>query len=201
MRIISSQALAALDSGRFRVRCLLRADIPSGVFAVWDDIGSITVGGTVYTGAAGRFTVSPVSSVADLSARNVDVTLSGLDSEAGSIVDRTDWHQRPILIQRVIISEDAPQVLSVVPYFSGFLDQMIRKEKPGGQSIMTFRCEAAARELSRNGARTRSDADQRQRDPQDGFFKFTASAVVTNVTWGRTTAPPPQKKKKFLGIF
>ena len=201
MRTLSSPVLAALDSGRFRVRCLLRADIPSGVFAIWDDIGDISVGGTTYAGAAGRFQVGPVSSTADLSARNVDVTLSGLDNAATAIIDRADWHQRAILIQRVIISEDAPQVLSLMPYFAGFLDQLIRKEKPNGQSILTFRCEASARELARNGARTRSDADQRQRAADDGFFQFTTTAVVTSIQWGPTNGQLPQQRKKFLGLF
>lgn len=203
MRVISATALTALAAGRFRVRALLHVLLPGNqTFAIWDDLGSITVSGIVYAGAPGRFQIAPLMSVGDLSQRNVDVTLSGLDTASVSLIDGVGWHQAPIIIQRAIITEDAPGVVHLMPYFTGFLDGAVRKERPDGTSTLTFRCEASARELSRKGARTRSDADQRQRDPSDGFFKFTTSAVVTNIAWG-SVAPsqPPVKRKKFLGIF
>lgn len=203
MRVISTAALAALDSGRFRVRCLLRAEMDDGDFAIWDDHGSITVGGVTYTGAPGRFTVAPVSSVSDMSARNCDVTASGLDLETIAKIDETDWHQRPITIQRAIIAEDAPQTIHLMPYFVGFLDQMIWKETAGGSAIITFRCEASARELQRKGTRTRSDSDQRERDAADGFFANVVRASSTNINWGRRSQaePPSQKKTIWDRIF
>lgn len=203
MRIISSEALAALDSGRFRLRCLLKVDMDSGPVAIWDDVGDITVEGTTYSGAPGRFSVGPVSSVADFSARNVDVTLSGLDLTVVAMVDQSDWHQRPITIQRALISEDAPQVINLIPYFVGFLDQMVWRERVDGNSVMTFRCEASARELQRKGASARSNSDQRQRDPADAFFAAVVAASTTNITWGRRSAPPPAQpaRRKIFGIF
>lgn len=203
MRVISADAIAALDSGRFRVRCLLRVEADDGDLAIWDDLGSIIVEGVTYVGAPGRFTVGPVSSVADFSARNCDVVLSGLDLEVVGLIDQADWHQRPITIQRVILSEAAPQVLNLMPYFVGFLDQMIWREKPDGQSVVTFRCEAAARENARKGARTRSDSDQRQRDAADGFFSAVVAASTTNIEWGRRAAPAPAAppRRRIFGLF
>lgn len=202
MRVISNDALAALDSGRFRVRCLLRAEMDEGDFSIWDDYGSITVAGVTYSGAPGRFTVSPVSSVSDMSARNCDVSLSALDLETIGKIDEIDWHQRPITIQRAILAEDAPQTIHVMTYFSGFLDQMIWKETPGGTANITFRCEPSARELQRKGTRTRSDSDQRERDSEDGFFASVVQASSTNILWGRRN-PPRQAdvRKRFLSFF
>ncbi len=201
MRVISNDALTALDSGRFRVRCLLLAEMDDGDFAIWDDMGQITVASVTYTGAPGRFTVSPVSSIADMSARNCDVALSALDLETVARIDQEDWHQRPVTIQRAIIAEDAPQTLHLMPYFSGFLDQMIWKETAGGTANVTFRCEASARELQRKGTRTRSDADQRERDAADGFFAAVVKASSTNIEWGRRSQPPQPKKKKIWDFF
>jgi len=202
MRIISADAQEALDSGRFTVRCLLSVhmDDPEDVFAIWDDVGDIVVDDVVYKGAAGRFTIQTSVSVKDLSIQNLDVTLSGLDSEVASLIDGAEWHQRPIVVTRAIIATETPTVLHLMPEFSGFLDQMFWKETPGGTSEMRFRAESASREFSLAGARTRSSSDQRQRDSDDGFFDFAASAITTQIDWGRTPEVPGQKKSKPGGI-
>jgi len=202
MRIISSEAQAALDSGRFRRRCLLRADLDDGPFAVWDDIGAISYEGVTYHGAAGKFVTSRPMSVSDLSARNMDVTFAGIDIEVANVMDTGAWHERPVWIARAIISEDTPQIIHVMPVFSGYIDQMLRRDLD--TSTLVFRCESPARELSRRGVRTRGDADQRQRDPDDAFFAFTAKSGQEPLDWGRqpvsrVAADPP--KKKFFGLF
>lgn len=204
MRTLSSEALAALDSGRFRVRCLLNVDMPDGPFAIWDDVGSIAVSGVTYHGAAGRFTVAQTTSVSDLGSRGCDVTLSGLDPDVSNDVEAEGWHQRPVTIHRAILAEDAPQVVHLLPVFAGFLDQLVRKETGGGQSVLTFKCEASARELQRKGARTRSDADQRRRDATDGFFKHVVNSVNQPITWGTIKQEPQQlvqQPRKLFGIF
>lgn len=190
MRSLSSEALAALDSGRFATRCLLKVTIPDeDPFCIWDDLGTLVVDGDTYEGKAGRFAVQASVSGQDMSIRNLDVTLSGLDNEVVALIDAQPWHQQPILIQRAVIATDTPAVIHVMPEFSGALDQMFWREQTDGTSTLVFRCESASRELSRQGVRTRSDADQRERDASDGIFKFAASAVNTSIDWGRNNAP------------
>lgn len=202
MRIISAEAQEALDTGRFTIRCLLSVhmDDPEDVFAIWDDVGDITIDGPTYKGAAGRFTVETSVSVKDLSIQNLDVALSGLDSEVTNLIDGAQWHQRPITITRAIVATEAPTVLHLMPEFSGFLDQMFWRETQGGTSEMRFRAESASREFNLAGARTRASSDQRQRDASDGFFDFAASAISTQIDWGRTPEMPGAKQKKPGGI-
>ncbi len=198
MRTIHSDALAALDSGRFAVRALVKVTIPDeDPFCIWDDVGSLEVDGDIYVGKAGRFTLQPSVSGQDLSIRNLDITLSGLDDEAIAVIDGLQWHQQPIQIQRAIIATESPTLLHLVPEFSGFLDQMFWRESAKGQSTLTFRCESASRELSRSGARTRSDADQRSRDSNDGFYRWATSAITQTVDWGRS--PGAQKRGGIVG--
>lgn len=200
MRTISTDALNALDSGWFEVRCLLKItlDSPEAPFCIWDDVGNIAVGGDTYFGAAGRFTAQAATSTKDQSVRNLDVTLSGLDADALALISASNWHQRPILVQRAIIAIGAPQVLNLMPEFSGFLDQAIIRETPGGTSTMIFRCESASRAFDRGNARKRSDADQRLRDASDGFFKFAATAVSRPIEWGSVPAQKPKSGLKAL---
>lgn len=202
MRTFSAEALAALDAGGFTTRCLLRVDMPDDeYFAIWDDIGQIVADGVTYEGAPGRFTVQPAVGSYDDGARPCTVTLPGLDSEVVAFIMSAPWHQRPVLIQRAIVATEAPQVLHLSPEFSGRLDKVVQKESPGGTYDLQFLCETEAIENSRSGARTRSDADQRQRDPDDGFFSFSTSAKTTTIDWGRSpqqAAPKPSGIAKFL---
>lgn len=197
MRIISATAQTALDSGRYGVRCLVKIS-PSGSapLCFWDDVGSILADGDTYVGAAGRFTIEASVTTADMSSRGLDITFSGLDSAVIAMIDGVIWHQRPVLVQRAIIGVDVPQVLHLMPEFSGFLDKVTWSEAAAGRpSTLVLSCESATREMSRSGSRTASDADQRERDSADGFFAFTASSVNTSIDWGQIQDPAPAKQK------
>jgi hypothetical protein len=196
MRTIHADALAALDSGRFGVRCLVRAEVDGGPLCLWDDVGSIVFEGDTYLGAAGRFTVSGVVSELGAGVPKMDIVFSGLDSAVVAEINLEDWHQRPITVQRAIIAVGAPQVLHVVPEFVGFMDTMAWEETAGGTSTITVTCESASREISRTFARTRSDTDQRTRDPDDAFFEFAHSAITETMNWGSR----PQKQPKPTGL-
>jgi hypothetical protein len=199
MRTIPTAALDALDAGRYRVRCLLKItlDSPEPPFCIWDDVGTIVAGGDTYHGAAGRFTVDAATSVKDQSVRNLDLTLSGLDTAAIQMVNASNWHQRPIFVQRAILAIDAPTVLHLMPEFSGFVDTAIQREGSDGRSTLVFRCESASRGFDRGNARKRSDADQRLRDSNDGFYAFAAAAINKPIDWG-TTAQKPRSGLKAL---
>lgn len=201
MRTISSEALAALNGGRFGVRCLVKI-VPGGEdepLCFWDDVGNITVGGDVYNGAAGRFTIEASTSASDLSIRNLNVTFSGLDASVIGMIDGVQWHQQPILVQRAFFAIDTPQILNVTPEYSGFIDQLIWNEgADGSPSTLILQCESASREYSRSGSRTASDADQRERDPDDGFFAAAANAVAKSIDWGRNPQPAKQESGGFF---
>jgi hypothetical protein len=195
MRTVSNDALAALRSGRFKLRTLIKLE-PSDTdpLCLWDDLGSIIVDSDVYVGKPGRFTVSPISSSADYSIRNMDVTLSGLDPTAVGLIESTVWHQRPILRQRAVISVDRPQILNLVEEFAGFMDQIEWGEVIDDKATLIIHCEDTGREYTRKGSRTASDADQRQRDADDGFLSFAGSAVTTTIDWGPNPQAPPKQQ-------
>lgn len=204
MRIISETALTALVSKRFTARALVKMHAANDdPLCLWDDRGNISYGGDVYKGATGRFKITPSASVSDLSVRNLSILFSGLDSEIIARIDGVDWHQQPIEISRAIILTDAPQLLNVTPEYVGFMDKIVWKEGGKGRpSTLTLSCESVSREYSRSGSRTASDADQRQRDPDDGFFSFAASAVSTSVDWGQSPqTAPKQKSGGILGLI
>ena len=206
MRIISSEATDALNSGRFGERSLLKlSPLGDDPLAIWDDLGTLSYGGTDYVGAAGRFIVEPSTTASALSVRGLKITFSGLDSEIVALIEGVDWHQRPILYSRATFAIDSPQLLYVHDEFAGFMDQIKWSEAINGQpSALVLYCESASREYARHGSRTASDADQRQRDSNDGFFSFAASAVTQTIDWGRQPEAPttqPAKRSGFAGLL
>lgn len=200
MRTLHADGLAALTSGRYRVRCLLKAEPDEGDFCIWDDLGTIVVSGDTYVGRPGRFTVSAAVSEKGATVPKMDATLSGLDQEAVALIEAASWHLRPITVSRAVIALDAPTVLHILPEFSGRIDQMELVEEAGsrGTSTLIVRCESAPREYHRTYARTRSDVDQRLRDSDDAFLEFAADSIVTQRYWGPKQTDQKQKKQKDL---
>lgn len=190
MRILHADALAALDSGRFIVRNLIHAELPGGTIGFWDDIYDLVYAGVTYTRGAGAFTMSPISSHGDLAVRGVQVVFSSLDTDVVSQIYAAEYHQRSVVISRAIMAADQPFVIQMHAWFAGFIDQAVIRERGGGTADLTIRCETIARELNRKGARTRSNADQRQIDVNDGFFQHTANATNSPIRWGRRPDRP-----------
>lgn len=190
-----------MNSGRFGTRCLVKI-IPGGddePLCFWDDVGNIALGGDTFNGAAGRFTIDASTSASDMSIRNLNVKFSGLDASIIGMIEGVQYHQQPILVQRVFFSIDTPQILNVTPEYAGFLDQPIWDEgADGSPSTLVLQCESASREYSRAGSRTASDADQRERDANDAFFAAAADAVAKSIDWGRNPQKAERQSKSFI---
>jgi len=202
MRILSSTALAALDTGRFAARNGFYVTLDAATVAFWDDAYDATIDGVDYVRAAGVFQIGGFSSGGDLVTRSLDITVSGIDSDVHAEIMDEDWHQRPIVVSRFVIATESPQVIHSHAWFTGFLDSITWREQPGGQSTLAIRCEDIGRELGRKGARTRSATDQRQLSPSDAFFDTVVNAVSTEIVWGRYVSQPvEQPRKKIFGIF
>lgn len=202
MRVLSSGALSALDSGRFSARNGFVVEMPDGDVAFWDDAYAATIGGVAYEPAAGVFTISAFSSGGDLVTRSLEITVSGIDADTHSLIVDEPWHQRPVTVSRFVIATDSPQVIHSRAWFTGFLDSMTWREAANGTSTIVLRCEDIGRELGLKGARTRSPTDQRQISADDAFFDKVVEAVNSDITWGRiVTQPVVEPRKKLFGIF
>lgn len=203
MKSLDPGAIAALESGRYAVRALCLFDLPSGRWGIFDDDYDLSWSGDTYIGAAGRFTLQLPPTAADLSERGLTVTLSALDGAALAWVQDQSYRQRPMFAALAIIGTDTPQILHVKKWFSGFVDRVVWQEKIDGEARLLVHCESHSRELDRAGTRARTDADQRLRDPDDGFFKMTVAAIAREIEWGATEPQKPSSngKKWYQKIF
>jgi len=208
MRIISAGTQAVLATGRFGTRTLIKlSPYGSDPLCYWDDIGSIVYDSDTYLGAAGRFDATLPDSSSDLSISGAQVRFSGLDTAIVNIIEGAVWSQRPAKIMQAVFALETPQILVVHNLFSGFMDRMEWTEATpgidGGQgkpSSLVLYLESTAREFSLAGARTASDADQRERDASDGFFSFAASAGSQAIDWGRGPDSAASQKPELHGF-
>ena len=192
MIVLPPAALAAIEDGRITVRLALRADLDDGPHGIWNDVWDMVFGGCTFAAAGGNLTFDGISGSSTMSADKVTVSVSGLNQTINDIVSNRVWHQRPATIF-IVWLDDSGQIMHVLPRFSGFLDAVAIADKAGGLATMALSIESNNRELSRQGTRTRSNADQRQvGGASDGFYAHVAAVAVNqNIYWGRAGPHSP----------
>jgi hypothetical protein len=189
MRTSIPAIAALLEGGRVNLRTMIRFGLDGGPQGIWNDSYQATIGGVSYSPAA--IQLGEIGSRKDLSAEQLDITISALNPNVAAIMSGIAWHQRPVLVSRAYI-DDAGLVIDAEAFFSGFLDAAPIEDEADGTIRMTLICESNNRELSRSANRVRSDADQRRIAATDGFFKHTtASAVDNRIYWGRKGPQSP----------
>jgi hypothetical protein len=203
MRDFDSGLQTALESGRYGVRVLLRVDMPDGVVGFCDDVQAIISGSVTHHAKPGMFTVRLPGTVVDGTVQGLEVIVSGLDAEVAADVESEPWHQRPAEIDLVIFAADDPTSHYVVPWFSGFLDQIRKQERADGEARLVCRLEDYNRDLDRSAPGVRGDADQRLRNADDTFFGFVAKAKNTQMIWGASSqkVAPQSQPRGDLGFL
>lgn len=195
MLTLPSDVITLIGTGRFSLRWLLRFDLDDGPQGLWNDAYPVTVDDVDYAPTAGNMQIDPVEASSSLDADQLKVTLTSILSAVTSILDGVDWHQRPATLYLAFLNDDG-SVLHAEPRFSGFLDTISIQDSADGLATIEALIESNNRELSRSNWRTRSDADQRTVDEDDGFFKYaTAANTDVEIAWGRGGPQFPVRPK------
>lgn len=184
MKILDAAALAALENGKFAKRNLVYFDLPSSPQGFWDEVYDINLNSRQYAGKAGRFTISPISMGGGLAIKGITVTFPSVDAEVLAMIQNQTWRRQPVTCSMVYLNPDSNNVIAVNQWFAGLIDKADWDEQPG-KGDLVIGVETLSRELNRHGTRTRSDADQKQFDGNDGFFKHVTQSVETPIFWGR----------------
>ncbi|MCL8385575.1 DUF2163 domain-containing protein [Xanthobacter aminoxidans] len=190
MRSFNATTLAKLDAGAIVTRGLLLFDFPSGLYGFWDGVGTLTYSGVDYVGAGRLISADAIGLVGDLSASSITLTLSaipdaGLDPDVLATLEAEVYHQRPVTLSRAYIDPDTRALISVERVFRGYVDQVSHEYTIGGGSVLTCAVESRARDNTRKGWRTRSDADQKRIDASDGGMRHATIAGKQVIYWGK----------------
>lgn len=193
--LISQGAISARDFLTIYAR---RRDTGSIVVdSMWSDYGNINTSvinpdtGLVETrafyGSGNLVSISDIPLVSNLTAQDITVELSHLAANAEALVREYDVRQSVIQIFRGLFNVETRRMITpAFPRFSGFIDTIqisTPSENEEGRTSMT--CASHTREITRANTATRSHASQRLINPNDTFYKDSASTSSWEIWWGQ----------------
>ncbi len=190
----------AVDAGAVVDRGMVLFDFPSGLWGFWTGTGPFTWSGVTFTGAGRLIALDPVEQVSDLSAVPVTLRLSSVPDSALTpdllaTIEAEQYHQRPATLYTAYFDPETRALLDVVLEYRGEVDRIVHERRVGGEAVLRVMLESRSRDHPRRGWRMRSDADQREIDPDDGFFRFVNSTAEERVLFGRSDQKAKPRKK------
>ena len=153
----------------------------SGAVRLWTGYGDRTINSNTYVGAGGLIGIEGLGEVADLSAKAVTLTLSGISSSLVSAALQEPYQRRQC---RIYLGEVS--VTDVVEVFSGQLNTM-QIEDTGEESTISVLVDSKLVELERASNRRYTTESQKSRYSTDTFFDYVSAIQDAEIVWGRSS--------------
>ncbi len=148
---------------------------------LWTGYGDKTIASNTYTGSGNVMSISGFEEVADLAAKNITITLNGVDSTLVSLALSEPYQRR---LCRVYFGTDDTTAIEV---FSGFMNTM-SIEDSGETSTITLTVESKLVALERASNRRYTHENHVARHSGDTFFSYVADMQDKDIVWGREKA-------------
>lgn len=207
MRAISAENLAALRVGTIAPRDFLWINVrrrdTGAPYAegYWSGIGQLDasvihpdtglVTARTWHGAGQLISIDPIPAVSNLTMQTVTIRLSQVEDRVNDLLRFYEPKFGQVEIYRGLLDVTTQRL--VAPAFLRFLGIMdgveVQTPEAGGEGSVNVTVSGHDVELTRTSTATRSDADQRKRNPNDDFFADAAVVGQWEIRWG-------QKSKK-----
>ena len=148
----------------------------------WTGYGDREIGGETYIGTGNLLSIDGLQEVGDLSAKSINITLSGIPSDIVSLALNEPYQRRACRIYFGVQS-----ISDVVEVFSGVMNTMAIEDS-GTSSTIQLAVESKLVELERALVRRYTHESQQSRYPNDTFFSYVSQLQDKDVVWGRTQA-------------
>lgn len=181
-RTVPSALLTALGQSQIEPYYAVEMLFDSGAVRLWTGYGERTVESNTYTGAGSLINIEGLAEVADLSAKSITVTLSGISSTILSAALQEPYQRRKC---RVYFGEAS--VSDVVEVFSGQLNTM-QIEDSGETSTISVLVDSKLVELERAINRRYTSESQKSRYTGDTFFDYVSAIQDAEIVWGRSSS-------------
>lgn len=186
---ISALNKAELESEHSRPIEFIFLDFAVSPFRVCTGARNYTWGGFTWFGVGDISGISAISDVADIAARPVTVTLTGVDSYVvDPVQSRTNYKNKSAVIYKGYLDADHDLVDDPDVRWSGRMDvgSMLRDDNYMAQMV----CEPLAARLLRVNMSRYSDEDHQLRHSGDKFFEFLPQMEKKDVIWGGQRVGP-----------
>jgi len=170
-------------SGETVVRTVaVELDFPSG-FVRWNaSPADITISGNTFTGVGALGSISMSDEGTELRSYGLTVGLSGIPRDAVTIALSEDYQGRAATVWDVPMDTATLQPLaSPVIIFRGRMDQM--EITLGETAQVTLKLENRLTDWERARITRYTDVDQRDRDANDGSFRFVSATTDKDIIW------------------
>lgn len=148
----------------------------------FNDIG----GSGDYLGIGTMGSISSIAETTEVSAKTMDLTLSGIPTEYVSLALSGSYRGRDAVVYLVLFNT-AMTSYEQVTLFRGYMDQLVISEG-SDTSAITVKCESRLIELNRPTDIRYTDEAQKQIYPTDKGLEFVASMGDKSIYWG-TSSP------------
>jgi hypothetical protein len=132
-----------------------------------------------YIGSGTLLSISGIEEVADLSAKGITLTLSGVDTSLVSLAIQEPYQGRSA---RVLLGVTG--VNEFVEVFAGLMDVMTLQED-GSSATIELTVESKLVTLQRPNVRRYTSASQKLRYSTDTFFDYVEELQDKEIAWGR----------------
>lgn len=179
-RTVPAALLTALAQDQVQPYYAVEMLLDSGAVRLWTGHGNRIVAGQTYTGAGALLNIQGLGEVADLSAKSITITLSGVLGGLVSLALQEPYQRRKC---RVYFGEAS--VSDVVEVFSGQLNTMQIEDSAEAGTISVM-VDSKLVELERASNRRYTSESQKARYAGDTFFDYVSAIQDAEIVWGRS---------------
>jgi len=181
-RSIPSAIATALAQESVELFYAVEMVFDTSTLRLWTGFGNRTIDGKTYIGTGKVLSISGIEEVADLSAKGITLTLSGVDAALVSLALQEPYQGRPARVLMGVTTVD-----DFVEAFAGLMDVMSIQED-GETATIELTVESKLVTLQRpNGWRYTSE-NHKLRHPSDTFFDTVEQLQDKEIAWGRMIA-------------
>jgi len=203
MRTLDAGVVTALQARTLRARNLFwftvkdrDTDAPTSL-GLWNEVGTVTLNvidaytgsstARTFYGAGSLIDIPDIPLTADLTVREIGITLNGIDDVVANAIRGYEPKLAPVQIYRALFNVNSwTLVAPAVPRFVGFIDTLTINTPPEGEfGSIAVKLVSQLRELTRANPDVRSDESQRARSTGDRFFEYAEEVGEWKQWWGK----------------
>lgn len=181
-RSIPAAILNALAQPSVELFYAIELNFSTAPVRLWTGFGDRLIDGENYIGAGTLLSISGIEEVADLSAKGITLTLSGVDVSLVSLALQEPYQGRA---GRVLFG--VAGVNDFVEVFAGLMDVMTLQED-GSSATIQLTVESKLVTLQRPNIRRYTSENQKLRYSTDTFFDYVEQLQDKEIAWGRKIA-------------
>jgi len=180
-RTINASLLTALTGSVVEPFYAVELFFDSETLRLWTGLGDRTINSNTYLGTGSLLNIGASEEIGDLSAKSMDLSLTGLDSSIISLALQEPYQRRQA---KVYLGEKS--VSDVIQIFSGQMDTMSISDSPDGATVQ-LTIESKLVELERSANWRYTDESHQSRQDGDTFFSYVQVIQDQQIAWGRSS--------------